>query len=73
MARASVRWRTQRSRHFLKECEYLPALAVVAQVFLFLVAALDVRDRKAVEGRACECYAVVKKEYDRLLPEPPAK
>jgi len=25
-------------------------------------------DRARLEGRACECYAVVKKEYDRLLP-----
>lgn len=27
-----------------------------------------VRDRAGLEGRVCECYAVVKKEYDRLLP-----
>ena len=27
-----------------------------------------VLDRKGLEKRACECYAVVKKEYDRLLP-----
>lgn len=26
-------------------------------------------DRAALEARACECYAVVKKESDRLLPE----
>jgi CRP-like cAMP-binding protein len=26
-------------------------------------------DRKGLERRVCECYAVVKKEYDRLLPE----
>jgi len=25
-------------------------------------------DRPALEKRSCECYAVVKKEYDRLLP-----
>ncbi len=25
-------------------------------------------DRDGIEKRACECYAVVKKEYDRLLP-----
>ena len=34
---------------------------------------ITVLDRKAVEERACECYAVVKKEYDRLLPDKPAK
>ncbi len=29
---------------------------------------ITVLDRKALEKRTCECYAVVKKEYDRLLP-----
>jgi CRP-like cAMP-binding protein len=29
---------------------------------------IKVLDRKKLEGRVCECYAVVKKEYDRLLP-----
>jgi CRP-like cAMP-binding protein len=28
-----------------------------------------VLDRPALETRSCECYAVVKHEYDRLLPE----
>ena len=28
---------------------------------------ITVLDRPALEGRTCECYAVVKKEYDRLL------
>jgi hypothetical protein len=28
-----------------------------------------VLDRPGLEARSCECYAVVKKEYDRLLPE----
>lgn len=27
-----------------------------------------VLDRKGLEARSCECYAVVKKEYERLLP-----
>ena len=26
-------------------------------------------DRAGLEARSCECYAVVKKEYDRLLPD----
>jgi CRP-like cAMP-binding protein len=30
---------------------------------------ITVLDRKRLEQRACECYAVVKTEYDRLLPE----
>jgi CRP-like cAMP-binding protein len=30
---------------------------------------ITVLDRKQLEARVCECYAVVKKEYDRLLPE----
>jgi CRP-like cAMP-binding protein len=29
---------------------------------------ISVLDRTGLEGRTCECYAVVKKEYDRLLP-----
>jgi CRP-like cAMP-binding protein len=29
---------------------------------------ITVLDRAALERRSCECYAVVKKEYDRLLP-----
>jgi len=29
---------------------------------------ITVLDRPALEQRTCECYAVVKKEYDRLLP-----
>ncbi|MGP1679859.1 MAG: Crp/Fnr family transcriptional regulator [Burkholderiales bacterium] len=30
---------------------------------------IAVLDRPRLEARACECYAVVKREYDRLLPE----
>lgn len=30
---------------------------------------ISVVDRAGIETRVCECYAVVKKEYDRLLPE----
>jgi CRP-like cAMP-binding protein len=30
---------------------------------------ITVLDRSGLEKRTCECYAVVKKEYDRLLPE----
>jgi CRP-like cAMP-binding protein len=29
---------------------------------------ISVLDRKGLESRSCECYGVVKKEYDRLLP-----
>jgi hypothetical protein len=29
---------------------------------------ITVLDRPGLEKRSCECYAVVKKEYDRLLP-----
>lgn len=31
---------------------------------------ITVLDRAALEQRVCECYAVVKREYDRLLPQP---
>ncbi len=30
---------------------------------------ITVLDRAGLEKRTCECYAVVKKEYDRLLPD----
>ena len=30
---------------------------------------ISVLDRPGLESRSCECYAVVKKEYDRLLPD----
>jgi CRP-like cAMP-binding protein len=30
---------------------------------------ITVLDREGLEKRSCECYAVVKKEYDRLLPQ----
>ena len=30
---------------------------------------ITVLDRQGLERRSCECYAVVKKEYDRLLPD----
>jgi len=30
---------------------------------------ISVLDRDGLENRSCECYAVVKKEYDRLLPQ----
>jgi Mn-dependent DtxR family transcriptional regulator len=29
---------------------------------------ITVLDRPGLEQRSCECYAVVKKDYDRLLP-----
>ncbi|MBY0409758.1 MAG: helix-turn-helix domain-containing protein, partial [Burkholderiaceae bacterium] len=30
---------------------------------------INVLDRVGLEDRTCECYDVVKKEYDRLLPQ----
>jgi Mn-dependent DtxR family transcriptional regulator len=33
---------------------------------------ISVLDRAGLEKRTCECYAVVKKEYERLLPGKPA-
>jgi hypothetical protein len=29
---------------------------------------IEIINRVGLEKRSCECYAVVKKEYDRLLP-----
>jgi CRP-like cAMP-binding protein len=34
---------------------------------------ITVIDRAQLERRSCECYAVVKREYDRLLPGKPAE
>ncbi len=34
---------------------------------------IKVLDRPGLEQRSCECYAVVKREYDRLLPALPAQ
>jgi CRP-like cAMP-binding protein len=34
---------------------------------------IAVLDRPGLEHRTCECYAVVKNEYDRLLPDPIAR
>jgi Mn-dependent DtxR family transcriptional regulator len=31
---------------------------------------ITVLDRRGLEERVCECYGIVKKEYDRLLDEP---
>jgi hypothetical protein len=30
---------------------------------------ITVLDRPGLEARVCECYQVVKKEFDRLLPD----
>lgn len=34
---------------------------------------ISVLDRSGLEARVCECYSVVKREYDRLLPEADAE
>ncbi len=34
---------------------------------------IKVLNRAGLESRTCECYAVVKREYDRLLPAKPAR
>jgi CRP-like cAMP-binding protein len=34
---------------------------------------ITVLDRKELEMRSCECYAAVKREYDRLFPKLPAR
>lgn len=33
---------------------------------------IDIIDRTGLEDRVCECYSVVKMEYDRILPQIPA-
>jgi Mn-dependent DtxR family transcriptional regulator len=32
---------------------------------------ITVLDRSGLQARVCECYQIVKKEFDRLLPELP--
>ena len=44
-----------------------------AGLILYARGRIKVLDRPGPEKRTCECYAVVKKEYDRLLPEAIAK
>lgn len=34
---------------------------------------ITIRDRPGLEARSCECYEVVKREYDRLLPQETAR
>jgi CRP-like cAMP-binding protein len=43
-----------------------------AGVIAYARGRITVLDRAKLEGLSCECYAVVKKEYDRLLPAQPA-
>jgi CRP-like cAMP-binding protein len=40
-----------------------------AGLIRYLRGRITVIDRGGLEARTCECYAVVKKEYDRLLPD----
>ena len=39
-----------------------------AELIDYKAGRIRVLDRRGLEARSCECYAVVKKEYDRLLP-----
>jgi CRP-like cAMP-binding protein len=41
----------------------------VAGVIHYSRGKITVLDRPKLEARVCECYAVVKREYDRLLPD----
>jgi Mn-dependent DtxR family transcriptional regulator len=53
-----------------------PAIATGSALILQSAGLIDyadgqirVLDRNRLEKRSCECYSVVKKEYDRLLPD----
>jgi CRP-like cAMP-binding protein len=39
-----------------------------AELIKYARGRITVLDRPGLEQRSCECYGVVKKEYDRLLP-----
>jgi Crp-like helix-turn-helix domain len=41
----------------------------VAHVIRYVRGLITVIDRPSLEQRVCECYGVVKREYDRLLPD----
>lgn len=41
-----------------------------AKVIQYNRGRIALRDRNALEARACECYRVVRQEFDRLLPPP---
>jgi hypothetical protein len=34
---------------------------------------VDILDRRGLRERSCECYGVSKREFDRLLGDPPAR
>ena len=40
-----------------------------AEIIRYSRGRISVLDRTGLEQRSCECYAVVRKEYDRLLPD----
>jgi hypothetical protein len=40
-----------------------------AEIIRYQRGHITVLDRALLEQRTCECYAAVKQEYDRLLPE----
>lgn len=46
------------------------ALKLVAWLIQYQDGRIRVLDRRALERRSCQCYGVVKQEYDRLLPLP---
>jgi CRP-like cAMP-binding protein len=52
-------------------CEGVPEAAIKLQstgLISYARGRITVLDRAGLEKRTCKCYAVVKKEYDRLLP-----
>lgn len=44
-----------------------------AGLILYSRGQITILDRQGLEAQACECYQVVKKEFDRLLPNPMAE
>ena len=57
-------------RHLARSGESRATLCANAHGFsLHAGVRIAADDRRGLEQRACECYAVVKREYDRLLPD----
>lgn len=42
-----------------------------AQIIDYTRGDIHILDRRRLEGPACECYATVKEEFDRLYTQPP--
>ena len=59
---------TPKDNHLLAALPAAAGRLQSAGLIHYIRGKITVLDRSKLEARACECYAVVKREYDRLLP-----